>query len=455
MAEEAFALSPISARASLPSDADYEAIREAFMETARGRWFLREYGKRNRNADTSMVLDAVARIEQTLVAQKQAPGQALSESLGAIRAIVGEARAGVAQAIAGLDDGTLTAAHNGARIIREVASTLRECGADARICDLLDAQLAAIDSGHRQIAAIDRQAVLTAFDLVIQRIAGLAGEDTAPSNGQPREPEPSTPLARDEARQADSDHAAAPTTVMTDAAAAVAPPAESPSQPAETTAQIDEPDSAPETGMLETGVLVTAEAPTDLAAQPAVATEPASAELTEPTAPVAPANAADNAGAYDPETAQDAVLDLVAMEMAAPDFADEAAPQAIDSGYAESATPMPAMAAEPWFDETDASKPDASQPDAGQNDAAELVAAAPGDGETRTEAESATAPTMAAESSAVESNEAESTDVPEAAPSLGAALLARGMVSKPATSDSDALAPIRRMSQAEKIAFFS
>ncbi len=44
---------------------------EAFMETSRGRWFLTEYAKRNRNADTRMVLDAVARIEQGLAAQKE------------------------------------------------------------------------------------------------------------------------------------------------------------------------------------------------------------------------------------------------------------------------------------------------------------------------------------------------------------------------------------------------
>ena len=47
MANEAFALSPISARAAEPNEADYDAIREAFMETARGRWFLGEYAKRN------------------------------------------------------------------------------------------------------------------------------------------------------------------------------------------------------------------------------------------------------------------------------------------------------------------------------------------------------------------------------------------------------------------------
>jgi hypothetical protein len=93
MADEAFALSPISARASLPSEEDYEAISHAFMETSRGRWFLGEYAKRNRNADTRMVLDAVARIEQTVATQKQAASDSrLAEALAAIRRAVYEAR---------------------------------------------------------------------------------------------------------------------------------------------------------------------------------------------------------------------------------------------------------------------------------------------------------------------------------------------------------------------------
>src|SRR5271170_7858230 len=93
MADEAFALSPISARAAQPSEEDYDAISEAFMETSRGRWFLGEYAKRNRNADTSMVLDAVARIEENLAAQRsQAPEGNFAEALAAIRSAVEEAR---------------------------------------------------------------------------------------------------------------------------------------------------------------------------------------------------------------------------------------------------------------------------------------------------------------------------------------------------------------------------
>ena len=40
-------------------------------------------------------------------------------------------------------------------------------------------------------------------------------------------------------------------------------------------------------------------------------------------------------------------------------------------------------------------------------------------------------------------------------PSLGATLIATGIVTRPKTPAIDPLAPIRRMSQAEKIAFFS
>jgi hypothetical protein len=39
--------------------------------------------------------------------------------------------------------------------------------------------------------------------------------------------------------------------------------------------------------------------------------------------------------------------------------------------------------------------------------------------------------------------------------SLGSSLIASGMLRKPITAANDPLAPIRRMSQAEKIAFFS
>src|ERR1700760_2513615 len=158
MADEAFALSPISARAAQPREEDYDAIREAFMETSRGRWFLSEYAKRNRNADTRMVLDAVARIEETIAAQKKpAPDDnKLNEALAAITAALVEARATATAALGDLAlEENLAPARKGARVIREIAWRLREIGADGRICDLIDSQLGAIENACSKATATD------------------------------------------------------------------------------------------------------------------------------------------------------------------------------------------------------------------------------------------------------------------------------------------------------------
>jgi hypothetical protein len=48
------------------SERDYEAIEQAVLESARGRWFLTEHAKRNRAADTLTLLDALKRIETTV-----------------------------------------------------------------------------------------------------------------------------------------------------------------------------------------------------------------------------------------------------------------------------------------------------------------------------------------------------------------------------------------------------
>src|SRR3712207_6301035 len=52
------------------TEAEYEAIEAAVMETARGRWFLSEFARRNRTADTNMLLDAIGRLEQAVTGER-------------------------------------------------------------------------------------------------------------------------------------------------------------------------------------------------------------------------------------------------------------------------------------------------------------------------------------------------------------------------------------------------
>jgi hypothetical protein len=92
----------LSLRTSPPTEADYEKICNAVMETERGRWFLIEYARRNRNADTSIVLAAIDRIEATLRFQKAAalaspqPLSALQPELEDLKSIIVRTRENLA-----------------------------------------------------------------------------------------------------------------------------------------------------------------------------------------------------------------------------------------------------------------------------------------------------------------------------------------------------------------------
>lgn len=59
------------------STADYAMIEAAVMETSRGRWFLSEFAKRNRHADTESLLAALARLEGGVLAAAQATARAI------------------------------------------------------------------------------------------------------------------------------------------------------------------------------------------------------------------------------------------------------------------------------------------------------------------------------------------------------------------------------------------
>lgn len=435
MSEEAFALSPIAARPSLPSEADYDAIREAFMETSRGRWFLSEYAKRNRNADTRMVLDAVERIEQSIAAQKQSSTSGLMEALGPISALIGEARTTVAKALPDPLD-VLTPAREGARVTREVASALRECGADVRICDLLDAQVDAIESGHRQmVMSAARDVVLTAFDRLLQDVIDLAsavdGQPNAAAAAPRAEPTPPPPQPQPQPPTAAASVAVQPAPVdiapVDIAPVDIAPAVENvpePSAPlpaaakaAPALAENDEPEADDDSLFDE---------PDDI--EPQAAQFEPEQPLDEPQAPTLEQIIADEA-VSDASFAHDiAVLDLVAQEMAAPDDDDDdlsdlefSDPDPLEEPVAAQAAPI---AAEPALN--------LSAP------AVQAVAAEPAPAMTSRATGQAGQPQMQAAAPA----------------SVGAAVLAQGMVRKPVVS-SDPLAALRRMTQAEKLAFFS
>ena len=99
---------------------DFDTIQAAVMETARGRWFLAEYARRNRMADTRLLLDAIARLDNTVTAGP--PAQAGAPAPGALAA---------------------TAAQIAERLA-DISWDLRERGFADDVCAAVDRQAAAV-----------------------------------------------------------------------------------------------------------------------------------------------------------------------------------------------------------------------------------------------------------------------------------------------------------------------
>jgi hypothetical protein len=462
MADEAFALSPISARAALPSEEDYAAIAEAFMETSRGRWFLTEYAKRNRNADTRMVLDAVSRIEQSLTAQKEesrhreeslrreeglsaqqaaeavaaatAAQERLTEALAAMRGAVEAAEESAVEALDSLAlDQRLAPVRKGARVLREIAWRLREIGNDGRICDLIDSQVTVIERGTEQFSSEDaRVALRAAFAALQGRLVEVEDEDASPvplaetdamapfsaAQDMPATGTAETFVAPEAEKAAETPFTSeTPFTALARSAEAALAAAEAglkaaeARQAAEAAAAQDS--SAQDTSAQDTSVQDTSVQDTsvqDAAALQATTQDNATQD-----------NSIPNVDVQDPDAQDEALLDIIAMEMGAPDpISDAEIAEAIEEQI-RSAEPTPvapkAVAEAPQPTATPAPPP-----------VQQVVQPPP--------------PPAAAPAPAMEV-------------SLGSTLIASGMLRKPVSAANDPLAPIRRMSQAEKIAFFS
>jgi chemotaxis regulatin CheY-phosphate phosphatase CheZ len=140
------------------SEADYEAIESAVMETVRGRWFLAEHVRRNRHADTTMLLAALDRIEAAIRGEAGVDAvdrirfdivdmaKAISRTKAEIAAIKPDAdhQGKFGEATEELDSIVQATEHATSDIlaaaeqVQEVAWTLREQGMEAEVCDVLD-----------------------------------------------------------------------------------------------------------------------------------------------------------------------------------------------------------------------------------------------------------------------------------------------------------------------------
>jgi len=167
MSEETFA-APTSNEPgpalTAPSEADYDAICAAVMETVRGRWFLSEYSRRNRHSDTELVIAAIDRIESTLRGERTTQSndrfrydlmemaKAIARTKGEITGAAPDGNGNLGAVTEELDyvvqatEQATTSILAAAAQIQEISWTMREQGNDARLCDQLDAHASDIST---------------------------------------------------------------------------------------------------------------------------------------------------------------------------------------------------------------------------------------------------------------------------------------------------------------------
>lgn len=135
--------------------AEYAAIERVLLGSVRGRWFLAEYARRHRAADTETLLDAIMKLEMLILRpQRRHPDHLLADlvemrdaiertrgDVAAIKPPDQPAREGLDHIAAATEKAT-SEILDAAEKIQEVGWTLREKGLDTDLCDKLDQHVA-------------------------------------------------------------------------------------------------------------------------------------------------------------------------------------------------------------------------------------------------------------------------------------------------------------------------
>jgi chemotaxis protein CheZ len=174
----------------------YAALESLLRASPRGRWFLAEYARRNRTAETEMLLEAIGRIERAVL--RPTPRQAVPSNVFAELVDMSEAIARTRREIAQIKpphqfdkqliSATMELDHiveatekatsdilQAAEEIQEVAWILRERGVEIDFCDKIDQRTTDIYTAcsFQDIAGQRTEKVVKALRFIEQRINAM------------------------------------------------------------------------------------------------------------------------------------------------------------------------------------------------------------------------------------------------------------------------------------------
>jgi hypothetical protein len=195
---------PSSQRAVMPrSAAEYAAIEATLQKTPRGRWFLAEFARRNRTADTDLLLQAIAKLELAFERsgrdkpEPQVAGPDVRPAAEAASAAMAmpdltQRLLGAADALAQMLEVSQEAQADilsAAEAVQDATWEMRERQLAGAHCAVIERRIADIHAASllQSFAAQRTETVLELLRLIVQRLeAGPAPAGDAAPGGQVR-----------------------------------------------------------------------------------------------------------------------------------------------------------------------------------------------------------------------------------------------------------------------------
>jgi hypothetical protein len=174
-AEHKPTMQPFSLAVAEDTETEYRAIETTLLETARGRWFLAEHGRRARRLDSNLLEDAIRRLQGSLREPPALLGQ-LKAEIETVKASLAETRASL-MARPTVDEGIMPthAILKAAEDIHDIAWSLQANPFDPKGCEEIARNAGKLYAMSQSQASQSRRAVAAAntLDTAAGKLEGI------------------------------------------------------------------------------------------------------------------------------------------------------------------------------------------------------------------------------------------------------------------------------------------
>lgn len=181
-------------------DENFDAIERAVRETERGRWFLDEFARRNRQSNTEMLLDSIGKLEEAVARAKPSlAAEEMREGLAALLneidtlagdlALSPESKTGYSRGLGALTARSAKLIYDfaiSADTVRDLAGQLRSMSVPESLTASLDAETSKLIAGASEQMRLMRrfEALIEIQNFIRRRIEQISGVSPPPKGGE-------------------------------------------------------------------------------------------------------------------------------------------------------------------------------------------------------------------------------------------------------------------------------